>query len=168
MAFGIRIATQIPLMPSILTKCFQEIDYTDSSLFHFPRGLPGFEYERAFVFLNRPNNHPLLFMQSVLTPELCFVLLPVFVVDPQYRLFLDEEPLAELQLPLTGQPEIGKDILCAVIVCARGNQESPTVNLLAPVIVNLRHRIGTQVIQTQSGYSHRHPLVPREELASCS
>jgi flagellar assembly factor FliW len=155
-------------MPSILTKCFQEVDYTDSSLFHFPCGLPGFEHERAFVFLNRPHSHPLLFMQSVLTPELCFVLLPVFVVDPQYRLFLDEEPLAELQLPLTGQPEIGKDILCAVIVCARGNQEAPTVNLLAPVIVNLRDRIGIQVIQTQSGYSHRHPLVPQEELASCS
>jgi flagellar assembly factor FliW len=83
-------------------------------------------------------------------------------------LFLDEEPLAELQLPLTSQPEIGKDILCAVIVCARGNQEPPTVNLLAPVIVNLRDRIGIQVIQTQSGYSHRHPLVPQEELTSCS
>jgi flagellar assembly factor FliW len=155
-------------MPSIRTKCFQEIDYTDSSAFHFPCGLPGFEHERAFVFLNRPDSHPLLFMQSILTPELCFILLPVFVVAPQYQLVLDEDALADLQLPPTDQPKIGADILCAAIVCAKGNQEPPTVNLLAPVIVNLRDRIGMQVIQTQSGYSHRHPLVAQQELASCS
>jgi flagellar assembly factor FliW len=155
-------------MPSIRTKFFQEIDHTDSSLFHFPCGLPGFEHERDFVFLNRPDGHPLLFMQSVVTPELCFVMLPVFAVAPRYQLVLDEEALAELGFPLTGHPKIGEDILCAVIVCARGNQEPPTVNLLAPVIVNLHNRSGLQVIQTQSGYSHRHPLVPQEELAPCS
>jgi len=155
-------------MPRIRTKFFQEIDYTDSSLFHFPCGLPGFEQERDFVFVNRPGSHPLLFMQSACTAELCFVLLPVFAVAPHYQLDLDEEALAELQLPPTRQPVIGEDILCAVIVCARGNHEPPTVNLLAPVVVNLRDRIGFQIIQTQAGYSHRHPLVPQEELAPCS
>ena len=155
-------------MPSIPTKCFQEMDYTDSSLFHFPCGLPGFERESSFVFISRPDTHPLLFMQSVLTPDLCFVLLPVLAVDPRYQLLLEEEALADLQLPPTRQPKIGEDILCAVIVCARGNQEAPTANLLAPIVVNLRNRIGAQVIQTQSGYSHRHPLVPQQELAPCS
>jgi flagellar assembly factor FliW len=155
-------------MPSIRTKCFQEIDITDSSLFHFPCGLPGFEQERYFVFLNRPDSHPLMFMQSAHTPELCFVLLPVFTVAPRYRLALDEEALTGLQLPLTAQPKIGQDVLCAVIVCAQGNGEPPTVNLLAPVVVNLHDRIGLQVIQTQSGYSHRHPLVAQEELVPCS
>lgn len=148
-------------MPSIRTKCFHEVDYTDSSVFHFPSGLPGFEHEHNFVFLNRLDSHPILFMQSVLTPELCFVLLPVLTVAPNYQLTLDEEARADLKLPLEGQPKIGKDILCAVIACARGNHEPPTINLLAPVIVNLRDRIGLQVIQTQSGYSHRHPLVPQ-------
>ncbi|HVN05710.1 MAG TPA: flagellar assembly protein FliW [Bryobacteraceae bacterium] len=155
-------------MPSIRTKCFQQVEYTDASLYQFPCGLPGFEQERAFVFLNRPDSHPLLFMQSTQTPELCFILLPVFAVDPNYQLFLDEEALAQLQLPLTVQPKIGTDILCAVIVCTRGNQEPPTVNLLAPIVVNLRDRAGAQIIQTQSGYSHQHPLVPTEEMAPCS
>jgi len=155
-------------MPSIRTKCFQQVEFADSCLFRFPCGLPGFEQERSFVFLDRPDSHPLMFMQSTLTPELCFFLLPVFAVSPQYRLALDEEALADLQLPLTSQPKIGEDILCAVIVCARGNNEPPTVNLLAPVVVNLRDRIGIQVIQTQSGYSHRHPLVPQREMALCS
>ncbi|HUO28974.1 MAG TPA: flagellar assembly protein FliW [Bryobacteraceae bacterium] len=155
-------------MPSIRTKCFHQVEYTDSSLYQFPHGLPGFEQERAFLFLNRPDSHPLMFMQSIATPELCFILLPVFAVDPEYQLSLDDEALAQLQFQSAGQPKIGRDILCAVIVCTRANQEPPTVNLLAPIVVNLRERIGIQVIQTQSGYSHQHPLVPVEEMAPCS
>ena len=137
-------------------------------MFDFPQGLPGYEQERAFVFLNRPDSYPLLFMQSTRTPELCFILLPIFVVEPAYRLHLDEEDLSKLKLPLTRQPRIGEDILCAAILCAHGGGETPTANLLAPIVVNIRDRIGIQAIQTQSGYSHRHPLTPREELAACS
>ena len=155
-------------MPSFRTTCFEEIEYSETSLFHFPDGLPGFEQERHFVFLNRPDSQPLMFMQSAMTPDLCFILLPVFVADSQYRLSLDEEVLSALQLPLSPQPRIGEDILCAAIVCAKGDGEPPTANLLAPIVVNLRERLGIQAIQTQSGYSHKHPLLPQEELAPCS
>lgn len=155
-------------MPRICTKCFDEIEYPEASLYEFPNGLPGFENERAFVFLNRPDSHPLMFMQSVLTPDLCFILLPILAVDAQYRLSLDEEALSALQLPEACQPQIGKDVLCAAIVCAHGQGEPPTANLLAPIVVNLRDRIGIQAIQAQSAYSHRHPLVPCEEPAPCS
>ena len=145
-------------MPRILTKCFAEIEYSDTCLYCFPEGLPGYEREKAFVFLNRPDSHPLMFMQSAQTPDLCFVLLPIFVVDRAYRLSLDDEDLERLRLPVTHQPRIGEDILCAAILCSRGNGDPPTANLLAPVVVNIRDRIGIQAIQTQSGYSHRHPL----------
>ena len=155
-------------MPSIQTRCFEEIEFAEGSVYHFPGGLPGYENERDFVFLNRPDSHPLMFMQSARTPELCFILLPVRVVEADYQLSLDEDALSELGLPLSREPRIGEDILCAVIICARGNGEPPTANLLAPIVVNLRDRVGIQAIQTQSGYSHRHPLLPREELAPCS
>lgn len=155
-------------MPSIRTKWFQEIGYSESSLFQFPSGLPGFEHERAFVFVDRPDSHPLMFMQSTATPDLCFVMLPVLVVDKHYQLSLDEEALAQLKWDADRPPAIGEDILCAVIVCSKGNREPATVNLLAPVVVNLRERLGIQAIQTQSGYSHRHPLAPQEELVPCS
>ncbi len=120
------------------------------------------------MFLSRQDSQPLLFMQSVLTPDLCFMVLPVLAVAPHYQLVLDEECRAELQLPPVGEPRIGEDILCGVIVCARGDHEPPTVNLLAPVVVSLRDRIGAQIIQTQFGYSHRHALVPPQEVALCS
>jgi len=155
-------------MIRIRTKYFEDIDYSDTSLYCFRYGLPGFEQERYFVFLSRPDSHPLIFMQSTVTPGLCFILLPALIADPEYELLLDDEALTALELPLVCQPRIGQDILCAVTVCARGNGEPPTVNLLAPIVVNLHNRIGIQAIQTQSGRSHRHPLVQQEQVTPCS
>jgi flagellar assembly factor FliW len=160
------------MMPRIQTKCFGEVEYSPHAVFEFPTGMPGFENEHDFVFLERPATHPLMFMQSVSSPEVCFILLPVLAADPNYRLRLAEEDLAALRLPAGRQPRIGKDVLCAVLVCAGGEERpDPTANLLAPILVNLKLQIGIQAIQTQSEYSYRHPLISQdrqEELVACS
>jgi flagellar assembly factor FliW len=155
-------------MPRIQTECFGEIEFLESSVFHFPLGLPGFEDERAFVFLDRPGTAPLLFMQSLATPSLCFILLPILAVDAAYELTLDEEQAALLGLSEL-RPRIGEDVLCAAIVCAaRQPDEVPTANLLAPVVVNFRQGVGMQAIQPGARYSHRHPLFGAEEAVPCS
>jgi len=159
-------------MARIQTKFFGEVDYSLDAVFKFPHGMPGFETEHAFLFLNQPATYPLMFMQSISRPELCFILLPVLAAYPQYKLRVSEEDLESLGLSAGRQPRIGKDILCAAMVCAGGAERpEPTVNLLAPILVNLKRQIGVQAIQTPSRYSYRHPLVShdrQEELASCS
>ena len=156
-------------MPSILTAYFGELDYTDTAVFQFPYGLPGFESERAFLFLQKPQTEPLMFLQSIRTPRLCFVLLPILVADPHYQVNLDAEDLAALHLPAGRQPRVGEEILCAAILRAGDSrQPAPTANLMAPVVVNLKEQIGIQAIQVDSPYSHQHPLTPGKELVSCS
>jgi flagellar assembly factor FliW len=133
-------------------------------VFHFPNGLPGFEHEHAFLFLNQPHTDPLLFLQSLGDSRLCFILLPILVVDPHYEVNLDAEDLAALHFPANRQPRIGEDILCAAIV---STGPEPTANLMAPIVVNLKEQIGLQAIQADSRYSHRHPIAPHRELAPC-
>jgi flagellar assembly factor FliW len=48
-----------------------------------------------------------------------------------------------------------------------GHEGAPAVNLLAPIVVNLKKGVGFQVIQAQSEYSHRHPLFAQEEILQC-
>jgi flagellar assembly factor FliW len=108
-----------------------------------------------------------MFMHSLSSPELSFILLPILVADPHYRLSLTEEDLAELRLPPGREPGIGNDILCGGLVSMAGEGPGPTVNLLAPIVLNLKKRLGLQVMQTQSGYSHRYPLFAQEELLQC-
>jgi flagellar assembly factor FliW len=158
-------------MPRIQTKYFGEMEYSGAAVYEFPHGLPGFESEHAFLFLEQPSTHPLMFMQSLFSPDVCFILLPVLAADPQYRLNLSDEDMDSLGLPPGGQPGIGEDVLCAVLVCAAAEgRTQPTVNLLAPVLVNLKQQIGIQAIQSQTQYSHRHPLIPevKEEPVPCS
>ena len=159
-------------MTRIATKCFGEVEYAPDAAFEFPNGIPGFEDERTFILLEHARVHPLLFMQSVVHPDVCFVLLPILAADPHYNLQLGEEDLATLRLDRTRQPRIGKEVLCAAMVCAADDDRPyATTNLLAPIVMNLQERIGIQAIQTTSGYSHRHPLLPpgqQMEMALCS
>jgi len=158
-------------MPRVQTKCFGEVEYTPSAVFDFPYGVPGFESEHAFLFVEQPATHPLMFMQSVSHRDICFILLPILAADPHYKLRLSAEERAALRLPRGRQLRLGRDILCAALVCAADERRpQPTVNLLAPILVNLKERIGIQAILTQSGYSHQHPLAPSRgpaELALC-
>ena len=156
-------------MPQIRTAYFGELDYTDGTVFHFPHGLPGFEQERAFLFLKQPHTEPLLFLQSLGNSRLCFILLPILVVDPNYTVRFDSDDLAALHLPAGRQPVLGEDILCAAVVTPGGGPDGqPTANMTAPVVVNLKEQIGMQVIQTDSPYSHRHPIPMGKEVAPCS
>lgn len=153
-------------MPRIPTKFFGECDCNDAALFSFPTGLPGFEDQHLFFFMSMPGSEPLFFLQSTTTRELCFILLPILVVDPHYLLELLPPELSELRFSPGRRPIIGEDVLCAAIVsCSDG--EAPTVNLMAPIVVNLEARIGMQVIHGESGYSHRHPLQLEEAALTC-
>jgi flagellar assembly factor FliW len=153
-------------MPRISTKFFGELDCEAGDVYTFPSGLPGFENEQSFYFLTIPGAEPLLLLQSASSRNLCFVLLPVLVIDQTFRLELSAEEAAELRLPTGRQPVIGKDILCAAMVCTSDGQQ-PTANLMSPVVVNLHENLGLQVIHSESGYSHRHPVRFEEALAAC-
>jgi len=156
-------------MPQIRTTYFGELDYTHETVFHFPFGLPGFEQEHSFLFIQKPHTEPLLFLQSVSNPSLCFILLPILVLDPNYAVSLDADDMAALHLQPGHQPVIGDDILCAAIVrTGGGNDSEATANMMAPVVVNLKEQVGMQVIQTDSSYSYRHPIPSGKEVTPCS
>lgn len=150
------------------TRHFGTIEFEPNDVCQFPAGLPGFEDEHEFIPLEQPHTRPIVFLQSLRRPELCFITLPVQTIQPDYRLAISPEDLRLLELPEDRQPEIGKQVLClAIVAVAEG--EPPTANLLAPVVINLENRRAVQAILSDSGYSHRHPLLAgREEDHACS
>lgn len=151
-------------MPIIETKNFGPISYEANSALEFPRGLPGFEDRRGFVPLHFADSDPLIFLQSVEDPGLCFVTMPVLAVDPEYRLAVASEDLQAIGLP-PGVPKIGEQVLCVTVLAIR--EDGPTANLLAPIVVNLRNRRAVQAVAPESGYSHQHRLIAEGAMA-CS
>jgi flagellar assembly factor FliW len=154
-------------MLSTETRHFGVIPYQEDSVFDFPEGLPGFEDQRQFLLLERPGTRPLVFLQSLSAAGLCFITVPVRVAKSDYQLCMPPEDLTSLEIDTGRQPEIGKEVLCLAIVSLQEDR-LPTVNLLSPLVINLRTRRGIQAIQPDSGHSHQHPLLPREEVDACS
>ena len=156
-------------MPVAQTSHFGTISYSREAAIEFPKGLPGFDDRRCFVALQFPDTAPLVFLQSLERADLCFITMPVLAVDPQYRVQVDSDALKAINLSPSSQPRIGEDILCLAVISV--DEDGPTANLLAPVVVNLRNLRAVQAVAAESGYSHRHPLcaeglVPK--VAVCS
>lgn len=151
-------------MPETETTNFGTISFAPESVFEFPHGLPGFEDRRRFLPVQNPRTAPILFLQSLEEPRLCFTTLPIWVLDPQYRLHIMEQDLEALEFPADYQPRIGEEVLCLAVVSIR--ETATTANLLAPVVVNLRNYKAVQAVSPESGYSHQHPLFP-QEAATC-
>ena len=143
-------------MPSFQTKYFDLVSFERSSVLEFPHGLPGFEERRSFVALQFEDRRPIVFLQSIEDPELCFLTVPVGVVDADYHLQVNEEDRSHAGLPPLRPLRIGDDVLCLAVLSVR--ESGPTANLLAPLVINLHNRKGVQAIAAESGYSHQHPL----------
>ena len=154
-------------MPKLSTVYFPELEYTNDAVFDFPGGIPGFEDQIAFLFVEQPATRPLVFMQSLLNPRLCFLAVPVLTVNPEYRLNLAPEDLPTLGFKPGDPLRIGTDIGCFVLLTV-SEDAPPTVNMMSPIVVNLRSRKGIQAIPTTSEYSLRQPLVMEKETAPCS
>jgi flagellar assembly factor FliW len=153
-------------MLSTETRHFGVIQYREDSVLDFPEGLPGFEDQRRFVLLERPDTRPLVFMQSLAAAGLCFIAVPVRVAKSDYELHMPPEELASLDIHTGRQPEIGKEVLCLALISLQEDRP-PTVNLLSPLVINIRTRRGIQTIQADSDYSHQHPLSPQEGVDAC-
>jgi flagellar assembly factor FliW len=141
---------------------FGVVEYDSSSVIAFPRGLPGFESERLFVPVERDGSNPLLFLQSVITPRLCFITIPVESVDPGYQLRVSDEDLGVIGVD-AGQTA---SLRCLAVVCT--SQDQPTANLLGPLVINPENRQAVQAVRDDAQYSVQHPLFPREENSGCS
>jgi flagellar assembly factor FliW len=159
------VKTQTTTLQRCETRFFGSVEYDEKSVMVFPDGIPAFEQETRFLAMRQPISEPLVFLQSVANPNVCFATLPAPAACPGYQLNMRPEDLAALDLQKGRQPAIGRDVLCLTIVSWTENSP-PTINLLAPIVINLHTLRGRQAIQTDSPYSHRELLPLRR--AACS
>jgi flagellar assembly factor FliW len=146
----------------------EKISYEAESVLEYPCGLPGFDRRKRFVAVRCVESDPLVYLQSLEDPALCFITMPILAVDPRYQLTVSGEDLHQLGLPANRQPRIGADVVALTVVALR--ESGPTANLLAPVLVNLKNRKAVQAVSQEPGYSHQHviPVGKTEEAPVCS
>jgi flagellar assembly factor FliW len=138
----------------IITSNFGEMDYDPEKVIHFPTGLPGYPDDNNFVLLDmEETNDTFFWLQSVDDGEVCFPMMDVYKIIPEYDPHVDPEELADLgeiegiSLEIYNIAVIPEDISLA------------RVNLRAPVIINVATRRGKQIVCSNEEYAVRHMIM---------
>ena len=134
-----------------------EFAYRESDVIEFPWGLRGFAGLRRWLFLSLDSHPTFVWLQSL---DDLSVALPA--ANP-WMIFEDYDPevppYAFLALDIQGPAEF--TYLCVVIV-TEGAQDM-TMNLAAPIVVNLRTRKAHQVDLAGRTYAVRQPIPRRSD-----
>ncbi|MBN1103161.1 MAG: flagellar assembly protein FliW [Deltaproteobacteria bacterium] len=143
-------------MLSVHTSRFGTIDVDEDKMIRFPEGLLGFPHQKEFVLLDHKPGSPFRWLQAVDKPELAFIMTNPFLFKQDYLDGLSSEEEAHI---VGGQ---GEEIaVFALVTIPSGQAEKATINLLGPLVIDLKSRNGRQVILANAGYTHRHPLFPQ-------
>lgn len=92
-------------------------------------------------------------LSSLEHPEVGFVVMSPFDINREYRFQLNDEMIESLKAK---QPE---DLVVMVIVTVRTPFDTSTINMLAPLVVNMQNGIGRQIVlSSDDEYSIHTPL----------
>jgi flagellar assembly factor FliW len=120
------------------TTRFGLVDVQADDVIHFPAGLIGLEHCRQWVLLADASNDALAWMQCVSEPEVALAVVSPGRFVPGYQVRVYRGELAPLQL---------QSVRNAQVLAVVGKNESAlTLNLKAPLVINLDRRAGRQVI----------------------
>ncbi|MCP8617600.1 flagellar assembly protein FliW [Salirhabdus salicampi] len=141
----------------IQTVYFDEVEVNEDKIITFPFGLPGFQNERQFIVMDIPENPMFSVLQSVTNPDLAFIISSPYVIEHNYEFDLDETTVQQLAITSV------EDVSVFSIVTMKETFEQSTINLQAPVIVNVKNNMGKQVVLNESRYHTKHPITSTKE-----
>lgn len=134
----------------IQTPVFGEIEIDPQQVVTFANGIPGFEHETEYVFIPLEDS-PFVVMQSVQS-MLHFIVTDPFPLFSDYHFELSDGDIEHLEV------QSQEDVLVYNIVVLREDISQSTINMQAPLVLNVRTKKGKQIVLNQ--YQVRQPLFP--------
>lgn len=142
----------------INTKYHGAAEIDENEIFHFEKGIPGFNDEKKFILIPLSDDDTFSVMQSVEKMELAFVVSDPFSFFMEYDFKLEESVVEELEL------DSEKDVSVFSILTVQDPFEKTTANLQAPVIINRKNRRAKQVILHNEQFSTKHPIFEKTKV----
>ena len=121
----------------------------------FKKGIPGFDSLREFIIKDLEGNEKFKILESR-ESEISFVTTNPFEIYSDYEVDLNDETIKELEIK---RPE---DVVILTIITLGRTLESSTMNLKAPLVINIKNNLGKQYIMQNSKYETKHSLIRRD------
>lgn len=143
----------------VKTRDFDEIEISEREILYFPEGMFAFEDSKRFVLLAPmgENKFP-MWLQSVDSEDICFIIFDPFASCPDYSVTLSDSEKKLLGI----KDDAADKIEYLVIGVVPGKYEDTTVNLKSPIAVNTETNTAVQIIAPEK-YPIKFPLFKKEE-----
>lgn len=135
----------------IQTSRFGPVDIDDSRVITFAKGLLGFPKYKRFVLIEPAKDSYFWWLQCVEAADLAFV-----VTDPSLFVSTYRVPIRPEQMEELGMNGIED---AQVFVIVNKHDQVLTGNLQGPLVVNVKARVGEQMVLADRKFSTRVPLV---------
>ncbi len=145
-------------MKKVNTLRFGEIEVEEEKVVHFEDGIPAFEDEHEFLIIPYDDESPYVFLQSLATPDLAFLMTMPFVFFPEYEFELDDD--SQNKLGIKSQEDM---LIYTLLTIPGGKVADMTANLMAPVVLNQNTMQARQVVLDKSRYTTKHRLFPEHK-----
>ena len=142
---------------NIQSQRFGALDISDEQVLNFAEGIIGFPNEHGFVLLPHNTSGFLAWLQSTQTPGLALPVVSAHAFGERYPDVALDPAVAAL-----GMGEVNDDMALMVVLSAPQGQPA-TVNLLAPILVNVATRQGAQLILDGSRFTTRELFVREQD-----
>jgi flagellar assembly factor FliW len=139
---------------------FGTLEFAETDVIEFPWGLPGFSSHRRWLLLTLETHPGYIWLQS-----LDDVKVAIPTAEPS-MIFEGYEPKLPAYCFVALDIENPEDFALLGVVVVTENAEEMTMNLMAPIVVNLKARKARQVMLENSSYSVREPIPRKASAAS--
>ncbi len=134
------------------TKCHGVKEYEEKDIVEFKKGLPGFGNLKKFILFPVEENEVFSILHSVEDEDIGIVVVSPFLFIKDYEFNLKEEKAKELEV------EGHEDVFILNTVTLNSKIEDITINLKAPIVININKNLGEQIILDNPNYAIKHPL----------
>ena len=136
----------------IQTSHFGEVEIDDSKILTFEKGLPGLPDDKRFTLLSVEDCKPINWLQSLDHMEISLPVVDPYIINPEYSFEISKDDVEALSIKKI------KDVYVLCILVIPRSMKVMTINLAAPIIVNVRNSKGCQIILDDRKYSVRTPI----------
>lgn len=137
---------------NLSTSRFGEISVEPDQIITLTQPIIGFQEFRRFILLPGPEDAGVEWLQSIENGDLAFLIMDPRQVVPDYQVTLAKHELSELAI---SEPS---ELLVYTLVVVPDDPRKVRTNLKAPIVINLKHRLGKQTVLDRSDYPIQHFL----------
>ena len=123
----------------------------------FEKGIPGFEDIKEYE-LEKLESNPIFYkLNAINEKNIGFVVISPFEIDDKYEIDIPQNIVKELSI---NSPN---EVMILNILTLGQTIDKTTVNMKAPLIINVNNGLGMQIILQSDKYEVKSPLLRSEE-----